>query len=226
MDKFKYNSVLLIKKYLFNLLKTRYIIIPLLFFLLLIGTVVNRYYSVTSRMSGGYTYSNINIPADTYICLTEDEKFAQHYQIFYKYDLRSKELSNINQEIIREQKYLSSDFYVQRDGITLRELNNMEEKREKYLERKKNPFSHPAFCGRNEYIIFQITKGDNARFLHKYLIFGFFILLLIEWTLVLTLKIEHDVSRKKTAIYYSITTISMIILVLSYWFYFIASHLG
>lgn len=226
MDEFKSNSVSLIKKTLFTLSNIKVIIVPLLFLVLLIGTVVNRYYSLTSRMSAGYTYSNIHIPADTYICLTEDERFTQHYQIFYKYDLRSEEFSNINQEIIREQKYLTSDSHAKKDGITTCELNKMEEKRKKYLERKKNPFSHPAFCGRNEYIMFQLTKGDESKFLHKYLIFGFCVLFLIEWILIVTLKIDHDVSRVKGTIYYFITTSAMIILVLSYWFYFIASNLG
>jgi hypothetical protein len=85
--------------------KRRLIIIPVLFFSLLIGSVVNRYYSIASRMSDGYTYTNIHIPAETYICLTEEDSFTQYYQIFYKYDLRSKEFSDIHQEITREQKY-------------------------------------------------------------------------------------------------------------------------
>ena len=207
--------------------KKRLIIILVVFFVLLTSSMLNKYYSRALRMSEGYTYGSIHMPPETFICLTEDERFRQHDQIFYKYDLYSKELSNIHQEILKEQKYLTSDYYVKRDEISPQKLKKMVQKRTKYLARKKDLFSHPAFCERKKYILFQLTKGDDAEFFHKYLIFGFFVLLTIEYLLTVTLKIDHDDSQvRKIVYYYAIATSTVIILFLSYWFYFIASHLG
>ena len=209
-----------------GIIKKRLVLIPVLFLVFLTGSMVITYYVITSEMNNGYTYGNIYIPPETYICLTEDEKVIQHYQIFYKYDLRSRDFSDIYQEITREQKYVTSYYYVEKDGMSPQQLNNILKKRKKYLVRKKDPFSHPAFCGRNEYVLFQLTKGDDASFFHKYLFAGLFILLTLEYLLTVTLKIDQDVSWLKKVVYYSITIGTIIILFLSYWFYFIASHLG